>query len=69
MDFTSSNMCQGIKTFGGKSLHYIDPREINPYQRVGKQERVVYHGVFMYMYQYRHFFLYMYIDINMIVSS
>lgn len=35
VDFTQSNMCQGIKTFGGKSLHCIDPREMNPYQRVG----------------------------------
>ncbi|XP_062602531.1 copine family protein 1-like, partial [Saccostrea cucullata] len=39
-DFTSSNMYQGTKTFGGKSLHSIDPREPNPYQRVGKAHRL-----------------------------
>lgn len=40
VDFTQSNMCQGIKTFGGKSLHCIDPREINPYQRVGNSNKI-----------------------------
>lgn len=40
VDFTQSNMCQGIRTFGGKSLHCIDPREINPYQRVGNSYKV-----------------------------
>lgn len=40
VDFTQSNMCQGIKTFGGKSLHCIDPREMNPYQRVGNSYKV-----------------------------
>ena len=36
VDFTISNTDAGVKTFGGKSLHSIDPtgETMNPYQRV-----------------------------------
>mmetsp|Transcript_44564 Transcript_44564/g.115889 ORF Transcript_44564/g.115889 Transcript_44564/m.115889 type:complete len:323 (-) Transcript_44564:359-1327(-) len=38
VDYTKSNTWNGEKTFGGKSLHHIDPhgRVLNPYQRVIK---------------------------------
>src|SRR3989338_3127076 len=34
IDYTKSNTFKGKKSFGGKSLHYIDPqgRRLNPYQ-------------------------------------
>ncbi|KAL5014388.1 hypothetical protein ScPMuIL_008658 [Solemya velum] len=34
VDFTASNMHQGVKTYGGRSLHQLDPHEPNPYQKV-----------------------------------
>ncbi|XP_060601607.1 copine family protein 1-like isoform X2 [Ruditapes philippinarum] len=34
IDFTASNVHQGIKTNGGRSLHHIDMLNPNPYQRV-----------------------------------
>uniref|UniRef100_A0A6U8P674 VWFA domain-containing protein n=1 Tax=Eutreptiella gymnastica TaxID=73025 RepID=A0A6U8P674_9EUGL len=35
VDFTASNLEQGQRTFGGKSLHHIDPEGgLNPYQEV-----------------------------------
>lgn len=36
MDYTASNLQQGIRTFGGRSLHQIVPNDLNPYQRVCK---------------------------------
>ena len=33
IDFTGSNLHQGQKSFGGKSLHSLSPYELNPYQR------------------------------------
>lgn len=34
IDYTESNLDQGARSFHGKSLHAIDPEELNPYQRV-----------------------------------
>nr|KAG5690618.1 hypothetical protein BaRGS_018088 [Batillaria attramentaria] len=34
IDFSASNEWQGRKTFGGRSLHRIVPRSMNPYQKV-----------------------------------
>eukprot|EP00696_Hemimastix_kukwesjijk_P016039 gnl/Hemi2/4344_TR1533_c0_g1_i1.p1 gnl/Hemi2/4344_TR1533_c0_g1~~gnl/Hemi2/4344_TR1533_c0_g1_i1.p1 ORF type:complete len:331 (+),score=103.17 gnl/Hemi2/4344_TR1533_c0_g1_i1:169-1161(+) len=36
VDYTSSNKSQGDRTFGGRSLHYVDPtgKTNNPYQEV-----------------------------------
>ena len=34
IDFTLSNIQQGQRTFGGRSLHAIQPNLLNPYQRV-----------------------------------
>ena len=36
MDYTASNLQQGVRTFGGRSLHQIVPNDLNPYQRVCK---------------------------------
>ena len=36
IDFTASNISQGIKTNGGRSLHHLDPIGQNPYQKVGR---------------------------------
>lgn len=37
VDYTSSNLQQGMSTYQGRSLHYMDlsGQTINPYQRVG----------------------------------
>lgn len=34
IDFTASNVHQGLRTFGGRSLHSLDMLNPNPYQRV-----------------------------------
>ncbi|KAK7476793.1 hypothetical protein BaRGS_00031954 [Batillaria attramentaria] len=34
IDYTASNLSQGQRTFGGKSLHHMDPYQLNPYQKV-----------------------------------
>lgn len=34
IDYTLSNVQQGQRSFHGKSLHAMDPNELNPYQRV-----------------------------------
>jgi E3 ubiquitin-protein ligase RGLG len=34
IDFSISNQYAGVRTFGGKSLHTLDARVLNPYQRV-----------------------------------
>ena len=34
IDFSISNQYAGARTFGGKSLHTLDARVLNPYQRV-----------------------------------
>eukprot|EP00727_Mastigamoeba_balamuthi_P005482 m51a1_g1553 hypothetical protein (1366) ;mRNA; r:5781-11319 len=34
IDYTGSNAEKGHETFDGKSLHYIEPGQCNPYQRV-----------------------------------
>ncbi|XP_045163069.2 uncharacterized protein LOC123527573 isoform X1 [Mercenaria mercenaria] len=34
IDFTASNVHQGLKTYGGRSLHHLDILNPNPYQRV-----------------------------------
>jgi len=34
IDYTISNSSAGKKSFGGKSLHNIDPAVLNPYQQV-----------------------------------
>lgn len=34
IDYTLSNIQQGQSTFGGRSLHAIQPNLVNPYQRV-----------------------------------
>ncbi|RKO92703.1 hypothetical protein BDK51DRAFT_45759 [Blyttiomyces helicus] len=34
IDYTKSNEWTGAKTFGGRSLHAIQPGSINPYQSV-----------------------------------
>jgi hypothetical protein len=40
MDYTASNLQQGIRTFGGRSLHQIVPNNLNPYQRVCKYTKI-----------------------------
>ena len=34
LDYTASNLQQGIKTYGGKSLHDTNTADPNPYKRV-----------------------------------
>ena len=34
VDFTASNKTQGTRSFGGRSLHSLDPQLLNPYQKV-----------------------------------
>ncbi|XP_030843183.1 E3 ubiquitin-protein ligase RGLG2 isoform X1 [Strongylocentrotus purpuratus] len=34
VDFTKSNLHTGMQTYGGRSLHRIQPGEMNPYQQV-----------------------------------
>ncbi|XP_052759869.1 uncharacterized protein LOC128202771 isoform X2 [Mya arenaria] len=34
IDFTASNIHQGLKTFGGRSLHHLDMLNPNPYEKV-----------------------------------
>eukprot|EP00731_Ephydatia_muelleri_P016859 Em0009g1283a len=34
VDFTASNETQGTRSFGGRSLHSLDPQLLNPYQKV-----------------------------------
>ncbi|XP_041479705.1 E3 ubiquitin-protein ligase RGLG3-like isoform X2 [Lytechinus variegatus] len=34
IDFTKSNLHTGMQTYGGRSLHSIQPGELNPYQQV-----------------------------------
>ena len=36
IDYTMSNESMGRKTFGGKSLHNLSAKELNPYQQVIK---------------------------------
>ncbi|KAL3861290.1 hypothetical protein ACJMK2_007332 [Sinanodonta woodiana] len=34
IDFTASNVHQGLKTYGGRNLHHLDLMNPNPYQKV-----------------------------------